>query len=74
MRPDLEKLFAAQAAWQRARAKLAWPEKVRLSEIMRESARLLRSRASARGNDRESGACGPVSASRASGQASSSAS
>ena len=73
MRPDLEKLFAAQAAWQRARAKLSWPEKVRLSEILRESARLLRRRSSAQRSDRESGACRPVSASRASDQANSSA-
>ncbi len=42
MQSELEKLFEAQAAWQRARAKLSWPEKIRMAETMRESARQLR--------------------------------
>ena len=53
MQPELQKLFAAQAAWQRARAKLSWPEKIRMAEVMRESARQLRGRSSAKPGDRE---------------------
>jgi hypothetical protein len=42
MRPELQKVFEAQAAWQRSRAALSWPEKIRIAEAMRESARQLR--------------------------------
>jgi hypothetical protein len=42
MQPELQKLFEAQAAWQRARARLSWPEKIRMAEAMRESAAQLR--------------------------------
>jgi hypothetical protein len=42
MQPELKKLFEAQAAWQRARARLSWPEKIRIAEMMRESAMRLR--------------------------------
>jgi hypothetical protein len=48
MRPELQKLFEAQAAWQRSRATLSWPEKVRMAEVMRESARQLRRPSTAR--------------------------
>jgi len=39
MFPELHELFAAQAAWQRARAQLSWAEKLRIAETMRETAR-----------------------------------
>jgi hypothetical protein len=42
MPPDWRKLFETQAAWQRSRAKLSWPEKIRMAETMRETARQLR--------------------------------
>ena len=42
MQPELQALFEAQAAWQRARARLSWPEKIRMAEAMRESAAQLR--------------------------------
>lgn len=42
MQPDLQRLFEAQAAWQRRRAELSWSEKIRIAEVMRESARRLR--------------------------------
>jgi hypothetical protein len=42
MQPDLHKLFEIQTAWQQARAKLPWPEKIRMAEAMLESARQLR--------------------------------
>jgi hypothetical protein len=48
MQPELQKLFETQAAWQRARAKLSWPEKIRMAETMREGARQLRLLASAK--------------------------
>ncbi len=43
MKLKLQKLFETQAAWQRTRAKLSWPEKIRMAEVMRESALQLRS-------------------------------
>jgi len=49
----LQELFEAQAAWQRARAKLSWPEKVRMAEVMRETARQLRRRSPAKAGERE---------------------
>ena len=39
---DLQRLFATQAAWQRGRARLSWPEKIRMAELMREAAETLR--------------------------------
>jgi len=42
MQPELQALFEAQAAWQRARAGLSWPEKIRMAEAMREGAWQLR--------------------------------
>jgi len=65
----LQRLFAAQAAWQRARAKLSWPEKVRMAETMRESAKLLRCLSSNKRSDGESGSNAPVPA-RAAAQSS----
>jgi hypothetical protein len=41
-------MFEAQAAWQQARAKLSWPEKIRIAETMRHSAKQLRRRPAAR--------------------------
>lgn len=43
MHPDLGPLFDRQKNWQRSRAQLPWPEKIRMSEAMREAARHLRS-------------------------------
>ncbi len=48
MRPELQRILEAQAAWQRSRATLSWPEKIRMAEAMRESARQLRRRPSAK--------------------------
>lgn len=53
MRPELQKLFEAQAAWQRSRVALSWPEKIRMAEAMRETARQLRCRQSVRPDERE---------------------
>jgi hypothetical protein len=46
MKLKLQKLFETQAAWQRTRAKLSWPEKIRMAEVMRESALRLRASSS----------------------------
>jgi len=42
MESELKALLEAQAAWQRSRARLSWPEKIRMAEAMRESAAQLR--------------------------------
>jgi hypothetical protein len=42
MQSELQALLEAQAAWQRSRARLSWPEKIRMAEAMRESAAQLR--------------------------------
>jgi hypothetical protein len=42
MNADVLKLLESQAAWQRARARLTWPEKLRLAETMRDAALKLR--------------------------------
>jgi hypothetical protein len=34
---DVAALFRRQAAWQKTRASLSWPEKIRLAEQIRES-------------------------------------
>jgi hypothetical protein len=41
---DLQELFATQAAWQRGRARLSWPEKIRMAGLMREAAAALQHR------------------------------
>ncbi len=42
---DTRKLLERQAAWQKGRAALTWPEKIRMAEAVRESAsRLSRAR------------------------------
>ena len=38
----LREIFARQAKWQRERAQLSWPEKIRLAEVMREALLVLR--------------------------------
>ena len=38
----LREIFARQARWQRERAQLSWPEKIRLAEAMREALLVLR--------------------------------
>ncbi len=35
---DTRKLLERQAAWQKTRAALTWPEKIRMAEAVRESA------------------------------------
>ncbi|MBI3405294.1 MAG: hypothetical protein HY046_07520 [Acidobacteria bacterium] len=37
MNKELKELFERQAAWQKGRAKLSWPEKIRMVEALRES-------------------------------------
>jgi hypothetical protein len=59
MPPDLQKLFETQAAWQRSRAQLPWPEKVRMAELMREAVRTLRGD-SAGHSDRTAGGVRPL--------------
>lgn len=39
---DVEKMLERQARWQKRRAALPWPEKIRMAEAIRESVRLLR--------------------------------
>jgi len=43
-------LFERQAAWQRARAKLSWTEKLRLAVILRELALSMRRTSKEHGN------------------------
>ena len=40
--PERSSMFARQAAWQRARAKLSWTEKLRLAVTLRAAASALR--------------------------------
>ena len=42
---DIQKMLERQAQWQKRRKDLAWPEKIRLAERVRESARQLRASA-----------------------------
>jgi hypothetical protein len=64
MRPERQKLFETQAAWQRARAKLSWPEKIRMAETMCEGARQWRLLTSAKPGRRQapSGSASPTRA------------
>jgi len=39
---DVQKPLERQAKWQKSRAALSWPEKIRMAEAMRESVRQLR--------------------------------
>ena len=39
---DIQKLLERQARWQKTRRALSWPEKIRMAERVRESARQLR--------------------------------
>jgi hypothetical protein len=43
---DIRRLLERQARWQRARKALPWPEKIRMVEMIRESASHLRAKAS----------------------------
>jgi len=43
---DVRSLLERQARWQRARRALPWPEKIRMAEMIRESASHLRAKAS----------------------------
>lgn len=36
---DVERLLQRQAAWQKSRTALTWPEKIRIAEQMRDSLR-----------------------------------
>jgi len=40
---DIARMLEKQAKWQRQRAYLSWPEKIRMAEIMRDLLRHLRS-------------------------------
>lgn len=40
---DLYQMMRRQSDWQKARAKLAWPEKIKQAEILRETCLKLRS-------------------------------
>lgn len=40
---DVKKLLERQAAWQKGRKSLPWPEKIRIAEAIRESILQLRS-------------------------------
>ena len=42
---DIRRLVERQARWQRARRALPWPEKIRIAEMIRESASHLRAKA-----------------------------
>lgn len=42
--PDESRRFSRQAEWQRRRAKLPWPVKIRMAEAMREGLVALRAR------------------------------
>jgi len=42
---EIQELLKRQARWQRARKNLSWPEKVRMAELVRESTRQWRARA-----------------------------
>jgi hypothetical protein len=48
---EISRILENQAKWQRQRAQLSWPEKIRMAENMRESIRFLRSGAPARRDD-----------------------
>jgi hypothetical protein len=39
---EVQKLLERQARWQKGRAALSWPEKIRMAEAIRESVRALR--------------------------------
>jgi hypothetical protein len=39
---DIQQLLERQARWQKTRRTLSWPEKIRMAERIRESARQLR--------------------------------
>jgi hypothetical protein len=43
---DVQRLLERQAQWQKARKALPWPEKIRMAEMIRESAIQLRATAS----------------------------
>ncbi len=43
---DVQRLLERQAQWQKARKALSWPEKIRMAEMIRESAIQLRATAS----------------------------
>jgi hypothetical protein len=42
---DVEEMLIRQAAWQRSRQSLTWPEKIRMAEQVRDSVRKLREEA-----------------------------
>jgi len=47
---DIQQLLKRQAAWQRSRQSLTWPEKIRMAEMVRESVKQLRASSAPRGN------------------------
>jgi hypothetical protein len=51
---DIQRLLERQARWQKARKALSWPEKIRMAEMIRESAIQLRATASSEARQRPS--------------------
>jgi hypothetical protein len=49
---DIHRLLQRQATWQKARKLLSWPEKIRMAEGIRDSARQLRATRDEREEDR----------------------
>jgi hypothetical protein len=47
---DVQQMLRRQAVWQKSRQSLTWPEKIRLAEMVRESAQQLRASALPEGN------------------------
>jgi hypothetical protein len=47
---DISRMFQNQAKWQKERACLSWPEKIRMAEDIRQSIISLRTSAAARGD------------------------
>ena len=54
---DVKKLLERQAAWQKRRKSIPWPEKIRIAEAIRES--ILQLRGTGPGLKREAAVSGP---------------
>jgi hypothetical protein len=55
-RPSLRR----HAEWQKERARLSWPEKLRMAEVLNETLRCFRSSRTKQGIDKNSGATEPA--------------
>jgi hypothetical protein len=47
---EIQQLLNRQAAWQRSRQSLTWPEKIRMAAMVRESVKQLRASSPPKGN------------------------